>query len=171
MDVLTYLIPGLLVLLTAFGVMFFLIQREVKLKKLELRGSSGKNTLPLRLQAFERMALFLERIHFDHIIPRLRKAGMSVGELELLLSKSIRQEWEHNLAQQIYLSEKTWETIRLAKDETLQIIHHQASALDKKAPAEALIKALFDFSMNSEEPLPYQKALDQLKAEARVILE
>jgi len=96
-EILKYILPALLVVITASLIIRSLVQRELNLKKLELRNGLGKDIIPIRLQAFERMSLFLERIQFNNLIPRVREPGMSTGDLHRTLIESIRQEWEHNL--------------------------------------------------------------------------
>jgi len=168
-EILKYILPALLVVITAAFIIKSLVKRELDLKKLELRSGLNKDLIPLRLQAFERMSLFLERIQFNNLIPRVRKPGMTTIDLHHLLISSIRQEWEHNLSQQIYISNQTWEQLQMAKDATLQLVNKLAASVPDDAPAEQLIKAIFDFILQSEQILPAQQALNILKAEVREI--
>ncbi len=168
-EILKYILPALLVVITASLIIRSLVQRELNLKKLELRNGLGKDIIPIRLQAFERMSLFLERIQFNNLIPRVREPGMSTGDLHRTLIESIRQEWEHNLSQQIYITDATWNQLQMAKDATMQLVNTLAAVIPKETPAEQLIKAIFDFVLQSEAELPAQKALSILKTEVREI--
>ena len=75
--------------------------------------------VPLRLQAYERMALFLERIEPNQLVLRIHNPGLSVPEEQNLLLTAIRSEFEHNLSQQIYISNEVWNQIYLAKEDTV----------------------------------------------------
>ena len=85
-----------------------------------------KNTLPIRLQAYERMALFLERIAIPSLVLRIVPKSAVKAEYETLLIASIENEFEHNLSQQIYISDECWNIIKAAKSATVQMIRKAA---------------------------------------------
>src|SRR5687768_16690595 len=97
---LTFLVPALLVLYVAYLLVRSFINKELEMKKLEIRGRSIETVLPARLQAFERMALFLERMSPQHLLIRLNTAPMSAREFHQLLLSEIRNEYNHNVSQQ-----------------------------------------------------------------------
>ena len=112
-----------------------------------------KKILGLRLQAYERVALFLERINPVNIIPRILQPGQTVNKLEILLVNSIREEFEHNMSQQLYISDKAWEMVKMGKEDIIKLISTSAAGLDKKAPGSDLAKEIltkgFDNEINS----------------------
>src|SRR5687767_8976984 len=103
-EVLKILLPCLVVAGTAYFLIDKHLRNEDRKRASQFRAESQKTTLPLRLQAYERVVLYLERIAPNSIIMRTYKTGMSARLLQADLVKAIREEYEHNMAQQIYLS-------------------------------------------------------------------
>src|SRR5574339_841938 len=91
-------------------------QKEIELKRLEERGRSIETILPNRLQAYERMTLFLERIAPQNLLIRLNTSNMPAREFHQLLLNEIRNEYNHNVSQQVYMSEEVWGQIKSAKE-------------------------------------------------------
>ena len=87
-----------------------------------LHKESQKNALPIRLQAYERMALFLERIAIPSLVVRIAPKSSDKSEYENLLIRHIENEYDHNLSQQIYMSDECWNIIKAAKNATIQAI-------------------------------------------------
>ncbi len=118
LEVLKYTLPAVIIyLLMKQFIRLQAYQEEVK------RKSSMKNeTLALRLQAYERITLFCERIRIGNLIMRLRSPGMTAAELKNAMLISVQKEFEHNLTQQLYVSRQLWEMIELLKDETMATI-------------------------------------------------
>jgi hypothetical protein len=114
-DILKITIPALLVFLAGYLALSAMIRNDANRRRLELMLNNQKVTLPLRLQAYERLTLFLERISPESLIVRVNKAGMSAQKLQTALLESIRAEWEHNLSQQLYVSHEAWELVKNAK--------------------------------------------------------
>ena len=102
------------------------------------------DTLPMRLQAYERLSLFCERIALPNLLLRLRQPDQSAGELRLSLLLAIQQEYEHNISQQVYMSQQLWDIIRQARDNTLQAIDAVADVVDVDMPSRELSRALID---------------------------
>lgn len=120
--------------------------------------------LNLRLQAYERMALYCERIAPENLLMRIRPEGLSVAEYKLSLMLSIRQEYEHNVTQQIYLSSQLWQIIKLAGEDTIGVIAHASENLENKADARLLHDAILNISAQRDGGAPI-KALQALKTE------
>lgn len=99
---------------------------------------------PLRLQAYERMALFLERISPESLILRCYQPGMDMKLLQGVLTKNIRDEWEHNLSQQVYLSAEAWLHIREAKEEMVNLVNSAAVSLPADADPTTLAASIFE---------------------------
>src|SRR5688500_18713150 len=111
LELLKYTVPALVVFLTAFMVLYIFMKKEYRLKSMELRMANRKDVLPMRFNAFERLSLFLERISFSNLLPRIRKADMTSTELHYAIISNIRMEFEHNISQQIYVSPQLWDMI------------------------------------------------------------
>ena len=94
----------------------------------------SENVAPLMIQAFERLVLYLERIRFSVLVKRVFMPGMSRDDLQFALIQNVQDEFEHNLAQRLYVDEKTWFVINLAKDEALNGIN---AAFEENPDADA----------------------------------
>ncbi len=129
----------------------YLIQKEAQAK-----------TLPSRLQAYERLTLLMERIDPNRLLIRVKPFSDHVDEYEQLLIKNIDQEFDHNVTQQIYVSQECWNLVQAAKNATIHIIR-QAAMHEKAKDADALRDFLLRNFM--EEITPSQKALAYIKKE------
>jgi hypothetical protein len=120
------------------------------------------NAMPLRLQAYERMALFLERINPNKLIVRIIPKSSNKEDYESLLVATIEQEYEHNLSQQIYMTDECWGIISAAKNATIQLIR-KASLLEKTDTANKLREVVLTEMM--ERRAPSDAALSYIKQE------
>src|SRR5437773_1389152 len=103
-EVLLYFVPAALILGGMYLTLKKFLERDHQIRLMELKKGLQKESLPLKLQAIERMVLFLERISPDILLPRLHRGGITAGQLHSDLLSTIRSEFEHNLTQQVYLS-------------------------------------------------------------------
>lgn len=129
---------------------------------------SQRITLPLRLQAYERIVLFLERIQPSNLVLRIQKSEMSSKDLQLALVKTIREEFEYNLSQQVYMSPTAWEMIKNAREESIALINRASTQLGQEEGSADLVKAIFDISLENEN-LATIAALNYVKDEARLL--
>src|SRR5688572_5394880 len=158
------LVPASIILYAAYLLVRTFVQKEIDLKKLEIRGRSIEVLLPNRLQAYERMALFLERISPQNLLIRLSTSGMPSREFHQLLLSEIRNEYNHNVAQQVYLSEDVWNLIKNAKEDLILSINDAASEMTMEATSLDLSRKIFEKSINkSVDPIAH--ALTELKKE------
>ena len=111
--------------------------------KLDERREALKTVTPIRLQAYERMALFLERISPESLVLRCWQPGMDLRLLQGVMTKNIRDEWEHNLSQQVYLSTELWTRIREAKDEMTSLVNSAAVSLPDTNDPTRLAAGIF----------------------------
>jgi len=165
LEILKYTLPSIIVLLTSYLVLKSMLNSELKKVQLNLRMANQKDVMPIRLQAYERLALLLERITPHNLIPRVSEPGMTARQLQAALVANIRAEYEHNIAQQIYVSPKSWDTVTLVKDEMIKTINLLATAAPENASGKDLSKRIFEYFLDDEVELPTQKALDILKRE------
>jgi hypothetical protein len=158
------LLPASLILYLAYLLVRSFIQKEIELKKLEIRSRSIETVLPNRLQAYERMTLFLERIAPQNLLIRLNTANMPSSEFHQLLLSEIRNEYNHNVSQQVYMSEDVWNLIKNAKEDLVVTINEAASEMTIDTTSLDLAKKIFEISVNkSIDPLGH--ALSEMKRE------
>lgn len=158
------LLPAALVLYAMYLGVKVMVAKELAQKQMEIRQKSIEITLPARLQAYERMSLFLERISANNLVLRVNQTGMGAREFHQILLQEIRNEYNHNVSQQVYMSEDVWQEIKAAKEELIIGINAASEGLEDEASSLDLAKKLFDFMMNKEVD-PIDNALKSLKAE------
>jgi hypothetical protein len=164
-DFLVYLAPSLLVFLTAFFLVRKFLDSDQKLKYAELKRAMDKDILPLRLQAYERIVLFLERISPNNLLVRIYQPGLSVTEFHRELMMAIRAEYEHNITQQVYVTNNAWNIVRTSRDELIKLINQSLEKCNPSSPGTELSRKVFESMLDSEE-FPIQRAIDQIKNEA-----
>lgn len=150
LDLLRMLIPALLVFAGMWYMMRTFITREQNEADDKIRLLHRERTLPLRLQAYERLILFTERLAPENILLRVNQPGCNVATLQSAMLSSIRQEFEHNLSQQLYVSSLCWASVRTAKEEMVQLINSSAALLDKEAPGTEMAGILFQRILEKE---------------------
>jgi hypothetical protein len=165
LELLKYSIPALVVFAVSYTMLRLYLQKEYRLKQIELKMAGIREARPVRFQAYERIALLLERIALNNILHRVRKADMTVRDFQLAILSNIRSEFDHNVTQQIYVSMELWSAVKAAKEEVVSIVNRVASELPPNAPGIELSKRIFAHLIDSEERTPTQRALDQLKRE------
>jgi hypothetical protein len=126
----------------------YLAERN-NMRALNIQQNRLQATLPLRLQAYERLLLLCERISIPNLVSRLRTEGASASDLRMAMLMAINQEFEHNVTQQIYVSEKLWKILLMARDNTANSLDIVAQKLDKSATAEHFIGEMGAF-LNEE---------------------
>jgi len=126
----------------------------------------NKTLVSLRLQAYERMVLFLERIHPNNLIPRMVITGQNIATFQSALLQVIREEYEHNLSQQLYVSDLAWESCKAAKENIIQLIIQSSSAFKPTDDAAMLANSVLTAGLNKEND-PLNKALQLMKKEIR----
>ncbi len=146
------------------------LEKDEKMKLLEIRKAELKDTRMLRLQAYERLILFLERINPSSLIARNFHSDMLSQELQLLLVQTINAEYEHNLSQQMYVSNDSWKIITDAKNEIIKTIAAIAQQVPSEATAGTLSRVLLETIAAVPQELPNQTAINFLKEEVRNIL-
>jgi hypothetical protein len=158
------LIPAALVLYAVYLTVRSFIIKEIELKKLEIRTRSIETILPARLQAYERMTLFLERIAPQNLLIRLNNPGFTARDFQRVLLDEIRNEYNHNVSQQVYMSEEVWNQVRNAKEDLVLTINDAASAVSADATSIELSKKIFEAIMSKQVDL-IGLALSELRKE------
>lgn len=165
-DILKYALPAIFLLILAYMMLSNFIENEEKRRRYFLKKETQKNALPIRMQAYERLTLFLERIHPDRLLLRVSSKDMTVRAYQQVLTHHIRREFEHNLSQQIYVSEEAWQYVVNAKSSTVGIINSWAQDMDPEAPGVEFSKHILN-KMMEQETHPIQNALRVLRNEVR----
>jgi hypothetical protein len=163
-DILKITIPALIVFFTAWLILDKTIKNEQDKRRQEIILQNSRTVTPIKLQAYERIVLFLERISLESLIVRVSTSDMKATQLHSALLTAIRSEFEHNLSQQIYMSPQAWEVVRNARSSTIKIINSEAESMPVNAPAMVLSKQLLEKVMELDKE-PTRVAIDYLKSE------
>ncbi|MCK0179972.1 hypothetical protein MWU50_11760 [Flavobacteriaceae bacterium S0862] len=161
-EVILYAVPALITGMIAYYFFKEHTKNEDGRRRFLLHKDMQVNTLPIRLQAYERMALFLERITPSKLLIRVNPTSSDEGTYESLIVATIEQEFEHNLSQQIYVSDECWNIIVAAKNTTIQLIR-KAGLLEKTGTADKLREVILTEMM--EKRAPSDAALAFIKKE------
>jgi hypothetical protein len=158
------LLPATVVLYAVFLVVRSFIAKEIDMKKLDVRGRTLETILPIRLQAYERITLFLERISPQNLLIRLNAPGLPAREFQKLLLDEIRNEYNHNVSQQVYMSEEVWQVVKNAKEDLVLVINEAASQVPAESTSIDLAKRIFERTLEKGVD-PIGLALTELKKE------
>jgi len=164
LEILKYTFPALLMLLLTYLILSNFVDNEDKRRLYQLRKANQKNALPVRLQAFERLILFLERITPSSLLVRHSSANQTVKQYQQVLLKAIRDEFEYNLSQQVYMTDEAWRMVVAAKSTTVSIINNIAGKLPDNLPAVELSKRILEETMAMNQ-FPTRAAINFLKQE------
>ncbi len=167
-EILKITLPSLVVFFTAVYTLRAMIKKERDNRRIDIVLQNQKMITPLRLQAYERIMLFLERISPNSVIMRLQTPEMTVKQLQKEMLVIIRTEFEHNLSQQLYLSIDAWEEVKIAKEKTIKIINTLVDELKPDDSAMKLSQLIFEELIEMEQT-PSQKAINILKEEVRLL--
>ncbi len=170
LEILKYTIPALIVLISSYLIVQKFLVSQVQRKQLALLRDNNDVTLRLRLQAYERLVVFLERIQPRNLIPRLYHPEMSAKELQQALIVQINSEFEHNLSQQIYVSTQVWDTVKNVKEQEINMISQLSQQLKPDATAKDLHARIVDYVVTVEGDMPTDVALEVIHDEARKVL-
>ncbi len=166
-ELFSYTLPAIVTGLVAIFFFKQISKNESNRRTYNLLKENQKTALPLRLQAYERMALFLERISPNNLLIRVVPSSENKPAYFKKLLANIEQEYEHNLAQQIYISSDCWKTIITAKNSTLNIL--KETMLDGEVrTANAMREAVLQKQLNEETPT--QVAIEFVKMEVKKII-
>ena len=144
--------------------------REVKQEKKENISTDNFTTRPLQLQAYERLVLLCERISLPSLISRVSQPGLSARDMQLFLIETIKQEYEYNISQQVYVTDLAWDAVRNLRDQSMLVINQVASVLPPDARASDLNRQLLELIMGHPEKALHTVVLDTLNDEAKKLM-
>lgn len=157
LDILKYLLGGIGTVSIAFYLIKPHLDKAERLHLLELKRAATNQTLPLRLQAYERIVLFIERINPANMLLRMGANAYTAAELQSMVIAEIRNEYQHNVTQQVYVSAKAWSVVRRVKDDTISIITSAIQGLPEDASGLELSRVVLKHLSTLEEN-PYDIA-------------
>ncbi len=170
MNTLYIVITVVLVAAGVFAIAYFLLKEFFQNEQSKRHYSTFEEkisiSLPIKMQAYERIVLLLERMSPTNLVMRTHKQGLNAAQFHQILIQTIREEFDHNLSQQLYISDKAWEMVSNAKEEMIRQINTSAGLLDDKATSTDLSKKLLEMSIDK---LATRKALEFVKNEARKV--
>ena len=163
------LIASIIAILASFYAVFVANSNDNKSNPVKSETSS--ETRPLQLQAYERLVLLAERIGLPNIVSRANQQFSGpMSEMRTLLLESIKQEYDYNATQQIYVSPVAWEAIRNLKEQNMLIINQIASTMPPDASGYDLNRKLMEFAMNDKKGAMHSIVLEALNYEAKKIM-
>jgi hypothetical protein len=157
---------------------FYFYQKDKKSLPADIRHTAPIAATPapaaatqqLQLQAYERLVILADRIAIPNLISRSKQPGFNKTEMQQVLIETIKQEFDHNLSQQIYVSADAWEAIRNLKEQNMHLINQVASILPPEANGMDLNKKLLDFVMNQPHGSLHTLVQDAVSAEAKKLM-
>jgi len=164
-EIFRILLPAVAVFVAVYLVIRSFLENEKDKRNHERIMHFQQSIIPLKLQAYERLIIFLERIHPSSHIIRVNKASFNCQQLHQELVKTIRSEFEHNLSQQIYVSKGAWELVKNAKEEILKLINLSFTKVNPEAPAQELAMLILNAVAQSPKKLPNEIAIEYIKKE------
>ena len=164
-EILKIMIPAGAVFAAAYFLVKRFLDNDQKRREHELKKSSLGTITPLKIQAFERIVIYLERINPNSLVVRVNKNGMSARQLHQELVAAVKTEYEHNLSQQIYLSSGAWELVKTSKEEIIQLVNISSSKVPSDANSSELAMMILNITANLGKKLPNDVAIDYLKKE------
>jgi hypothetical protein len=168
-EIFKIILPAAAVFVAAFLIVQRFLENDQKRRDYELKKSSHATITPLKIQAYERVVIFLERIHPNSLVVRVNKHGMNAHQLHMELVKTIKTEYEHNLSQQIYVSYNAWELVKTAKEEIIKLVNISATKVPNENTSNDLAMMILNITANLEKKLPNEVALEYVKKEVNQI--
>lgn len=165
-----YIAVGLIVLIGGLYYLFYLKDKK------SVGSTAGPKTVAtspsgsLQLQAYERLVILAERISIPSLVSRSNQPGLGKSEMQQLLTQTIRQEFDHNLSQQIYVSSEAWEAVRNLKEQNIHLINQIAGVLPSEASGTDLNRSILDFVVQQPNGSMHALVQEALSFEAKKIM-
>lgn len=157
-------------MLVIFGLYYYFYTKDKKNITQEKKNAVAKNSQSLQLQAYERLVILAERIAIPNLVSRLNQSGVNKTDMQVLLTQTIKQEFEHNLSQQIYVSAEAWEAVRNLKEQNIHLINQMATILSPESSGLELNKKLLDFVVHQQNGSMHTMVQEALSHEAKKIM-
>ncbi len=168
LEILKYTIPALIVLIATVLIIKQMVKNDQSKRNYEIISKNQQIITPVRLQAYERLTLLLERLSPESLIIRVSKPNMTAKQLQSELLSTIRSEFDHNVSQQIYVTPQVWEVIKNSRAKLTQLINSATSRVKPDSPALVLSKLILEDLM-AQHKSPTSLALEALKNEIKLL--
>lgn len=169
-EILKIILPAGAVFAAAYLIVKRFLDNDQKQREMDLKKTNQSIVTPLKIQAYERIIIFLERIHPNTLVVRVNRNNFTAHQLHMELIKTIKSEYEHNLSQQIYMSYGAWELVKTTKEEIMKLINIAATKVPHDYPANDLAMTIINVSSNLDKKLPNDIAIEYIKKEVNRIL-
>jgi hypothetical protein len=169
LEIVKLTVAGIGVVYVAFYLLKPYLDKSEHLQLMELKKTISNQTLPLRLQAYERIVLFVERVNPANMLIRLSGSAVSAAELHSVVVSELRNEFQHNISQQIYVSDRAWTIVKRVKDDTLSVVTNAVKALPEGATSLDLSKTILAHLSHLEDN-PYDIALKIIREDMEGLL-
>ena len=164
-------IVSLVISILAILLSFFAVVRPVIRKSEEPAVKNSFDSIPLRLQAYERLVLLTERISLPGLISRLNQPGISAAEMKIILTENIRQEYDYNSTQQLYVSPVSWDAVRNLKEQNIMVVNQVAGSLPLNASSSDLNKKILEVMMSQQNGALHEMVSQTLNHEAKKLMQ
>ena len=164
-EVLKYSAPLIIILVVVIVILRNFTQREKNKLRYDVIRGNNKLLTPVRLQAYERIILLLERIKPESVALRLQNSKMKYKQLQLLMLDTVRKEFNHNLSQQIYLTDETWSAVVNAKEQIVRLINLTGTKMTDESSTGDFIRYMIEL-YNNMEIRPIENTIRLVKTEA-----
>jgi len=168
LEILKITIPGLIVFATAYYVLKNYLDNQLQQKALDEKTKNKGQALQNRLQAYERLTLLCERLSIPNLLWRLNNLGANAETMNATLLLAIQQEFEHNVTQQLYVSDKLWQIISFARNEMVSLVSRAYTKIDKQSSVEQFKKSLME-ELELQKTDPLDTAKQAIKIEAGLL--
>lgn len=167
----TQLIIQISIALVLGGALAYLLWKQRQQAKGSIvqkaRPDEAPKSFPLQLQAYERLILLADRIALPNVISRSNQPGLGLTDMQFLMVNTIKQEFEHNITQQIYVSQEAWEAVRNLKEQNIHIINQVASFLPPDSSGTDLNKHILEMIVNNPKVSLHNVVSEVLSYEAK----
>ncbi|OJV37490.1 MAG: hypothetical protein BGO29_03325 [Bacteroidales bacterium 36-12] len=168
MEILKYIIPAFIVLLTSYLLIDRMLSNEERKRKSDIAQKNNNTVIPIQLRAYERLMLLLERTNPSNMVLNVLKSGMNCLSFQTNMIESIRKEFEHNYAQQVYVSDALWSATISTQENLIKLINTTSTHFQPEDSAIKFAEAIIKIYSETENN-PTQIATEILKSEVRYL--
>ena len=168
-EILKYVLPALIIIIPVYFLFTNFMKQQYRMKILDHQQGEGNSLLPLRFQSCERLMLMLERMEPSSMFLRLNTGSLNSSQMRDMMLITVNQEFEYNLAQQLYISDDLWKIIVLAKDQTANLILKCSEGVIDTDPSTVLISR-YDALISQIKSSPLDTARSALKKELQTYI-
>jgi len=168
-DILKFIIPSIIVFSATYIMMRQFLEEDYKKKLLEIKEKNAGTITPIKLQAYERLTILLERIAPENLVIMLSQPRQTSAELRLQIINQVSEEFNHNISQQIYVSSQAWELIKIIREHVLSIVDESYHSLPENSKGTDLGKAILNELMLQKNH-PTRGGIEFLKKEIALVM-